>query len=184
MDIELITEKILSLLKNKSSIIIAVDGFCASGKTTLSSALEKSLDCNIFHADDFFLRPEQRTPERLREIGGNMDRERLLSEVILPLKSEKAFSYRPFLCHSQKYGDEINITPKRISIIEGSYSCHPMLSDYYDLKLFITVSQKEQRQRILKRNPEKAEMFFQRWIPLENEYFSSFKIMEKADIVL
>lgn len=33
-------------------------------------------------ADDFFLRPEQRTPERLAEPGGNLDRERMKSEVI------------------------------------------------------------------------------------------------------
>ena len=42
-----------------------------------------------------------------------------------------------------------------------------------------------QRERILKRNgQEKAEMFFNRWIPMEQKYFEAFKIREKCDIIL
>ena len=48
--------------------------------------------------DDFFLRPEQRTPERFSEPGGNVDRERFLSEVLLPLRQGEAVDYRRFDC--------------------------------------------------------------------------------------
>ena len=45
--------------------------------------------------DDFFLRPEQRTEERLKEVGGNVDRERFLEEVARPLTNKKkSFGYR------------------------------------------------------------------------------------------
>ena len=57
-------------------LLIAVEGRCASGKTTLASALQKELGCCVFHMDDFFLRPEQRTRERLLTAGGNIDYER------------------------------------------------------------------------------------------------------------
>ena len=33
--------------------------------------------------DDFFLRPEQRRPERFAEPGGNVDRERFAAEVLV-----------------------------------------------------------------------------------------------------
>ncbi len=68
-------------------ILVAIDGPCASGKTTLAALLQTCYDCSVFHTDDFFLRPDQKTPERLREAGGNMDRERLEAEVLRPLSA-------------------------------------------------------------------------------------------------
>ncbi|MBQ8758231.1 MAG: hypothetical protein IJZ20_00890, partial [Clostridia bacterium] len=64
------------------NVRLAVEGGSASGKSTLGALLESVYDCTVFHMDDFFLRPEQRTPERFAEIGGNVDRERFLSEVL------------------------------------------------------------------------------------------------------
>lgn len=61
---------------------LAIDGPCGSGKTTLAALLAQLYDCPVFHADDFFLRPEQRTPERFAQPGGNLDRERLREEVL------------------------------------------------------------------------------------------------------
>ena len=65
-------------------LIAAIDGRCASGKTTAAELLQKQFGWTVVHADDFFLRPEQRTPERYAEPGGNLDRERLREEVLLP----------------------------------------------------------------------------------------------------
>ena len=53
---------IRQLLAEKDRVIVAIDGNCASGKTTLTAQLAEHFDCNVFHMDDFFLRPEQRTP--------------------------------------------------------------------------------------------------------------------------
>ena len=93
---ETIRKKIDELLTQKDMVIVAIAGKCTSGKTTLASKLAQIYDCNVFHMDDFFLRPEQRTPERFAEIGGNVDYERFREEVLLPLKSGKAVSYRHF----------------------------------------------------------------------------------------
>ena len=93
-------KQIDELLEKKNMVIVAIDGKCTSGKTTLASKLAEIYDCNVFHMDDFFLRPEQRTPERFVEVGGNVDYERFQDEVLLPLKTGKAFSYRPFDCNT------------------------------------------------------------------------------------
>ena len=66
-------KKIDELLAQKDMVIVAIDGKCTSGKTTLASKLAQIYDCNVFHMDDFFLRPEQRIPERLAEVGGNVE---------------------------------------------------------------------------------------------------------------
>ena len=59
---ETIKKKIDELLTQKDRVVVAIDGKYTSGKTTLASKLAEIYDCNVFHMDDFFLRPEQRTP--------------------------------------------------------------------------------------------------------------------------
>ena len=44
-----------------STILVAIDGKCASGKTTLGYYLKEYFNCNLFHMDDFFLQNYQRT---------------------------------------------------------------------------------------------------------------------------
>lgn len=164
------------LLKTKEFVIIAIDGRCASGKTTLANELQKKLNCNVIHMDDFFLRPEQRTSERLSEVGGNVDYERFSEEVLTPLKAKKSFEYRPFDCHTLDFKSAIGVVPNKITIIEGSYSCHPKFGRYYDINLFLNVDSALQLERIKKRNGKDAlEIFKKKWIPLEEKYFEKIK---------
>ncbi len=182
---EMLKEKILSVSKEKKPLIIAIDGRCASGKSTLAEKLAQKLDCNIIHTDDFYLQPFQRTEERYLEPGGNLDRERLADEILLPLsKGEKPF-YRPFLCQTMDFGEEIELKDKKIYIIEGSYSCHNELRGFYDITVFVTTDKDTQRKRILERNgEEELKSFLEKWIPLEEKYFETFDIMSNAHIII
>ena len=54
------TELSRRIRESGQRLLIAVDGRCASGKTTLAASLERETGCNVVHMDDFFLRPEQR----------------------------------------------------------------------------------------------------------------------------
>ena len=77
------------------------------------------------------------------------------------------------------------ITPKKLVIVEGVYSLHPELRDYYDLTVFLDIDNELQKERILIRNTEKiATSFFNEWIPLENIYFEKFKIKEYSEIII
>lgn len=175
---------IQQLLNENETVIVAIDGNCTSGKTTLASHLAANYDCNIFHMDDFFLRPEQRTPERFAEIGGNVDYERFSKEVLLPLKSGKPFSYRPFDCSTFHMTDPVAVMPKKLNIIEGTYSLHPYFEEVHDLKILLTITQELQRERVLQRPAFLHRRFFEEWIPMENQYFENFHISDKADIIL
>ena len=168
---------------DKSPVIVAVDGRSAAGKTTLSWELKKELGCNVIHMDDFFLRPEQRTGERLDEPGGNVDRERFIEEVMKPLKAGKAFSYRVFDCKSMTLTDSVHVEPRPVTVVEGAYSCHPDMWDDYNLRIFLNIEPGEQLRRIMLRNGEEtAKMFCDRWIPLEERYFAAYHIMERCDL--
>lgn len=179
----LIRDKIQELLKEKSYILVAIDGRSAAGKTTLANQLIQELGCTVIHMDDFFLRPEQRTAQRLEEPGGNVDYERFLEEVLLPLQTGTPFSYAPFDCHTQDFKPSIHVEPGPITVIEGSYSCHPVLRDYYDLRIFLSLNQEEQGRRILLRNPDRAGMFLERWIPLEEKYFTHCNTRECCQLL-
>ena len=176
--------RIDALLKEKVFVIVAIDGKCTSGKTTLAEKLAKFYDCNVFHMDDFFLRPEQRTAERFAEVGGNVDYERFMEEVLLPLKAGQVFTYRPFDCKAFTLSEPVSVTPKRLSIIEGSYSHHPYFGEPYDLKVLMTVTPELQRERILQRQTFLHKRFFDEWIPMENSFFEGFDIQKKCDILL
>jgi uridine kinase len=165
-------------------VIVAIDGYCTSGKTTLAAQLAQLYDCNLFHLDDYFLRPEQRTEERYAEIGGNVDYERFRTEVLLPLRAGKAFSYRPFDCKTFTLSEPVSVQPKKLNIIEGSYSHHPYFGDPYDLKVFLSITSELQRERVLQRPAFLHQPFFEKWIPMENRYFEGFGIPSKSDILI
>jgi len=176
-----------SLMKKKDRVLIAIDGPCAAGKSTLGEALRsrlESLGCSLFHMDDFFLRPFQRTPERLAQPGGNVDRERFLEEVLKPLASGQSFSYQKYSCQ-RKEMLPVRVTQRRIAVIEGVYSLHPDLRAYYDLKVFLDIDHETQRQRLKNRtSPDQYRRFIDEWIPLEEKYFKDMDIREAADLIL
>ena len=182
--LEAAKHQINMLLEEKNFVIVAIDGKCTSGKTTLASKLAEIYDCNVFHMDDFFLRPEQLTPERFAEVGGNVDYERFREEVLLPLNSGKAFSYRPFDCSSFTLAAPVTVAPKKLNVIEGTYSHHPYFGNPYDLKILLTVDEEIQRQRILERPAFLHKRFFEEWIPMENRYFDGFAIPSEAGFII
>ncbi len=179
---EALFEKIEELLE-KGSLIMAIDGSSAAGKSTLAAILGERYGAVVFHADDFFLRPEQRTAQRLNEPGGNMDRERLKAEVLESISKGEQITYRPFDCKTMSLKNAVSVLPGKLNVIEGAYSMHPELESFYDLSVFLDIDPETQRQRILKRG-ERAEMFFTRWIPMEKRYFDELNVKERCDIVI
>ena len=173
--LDIAAERIRQLMAQKDRVLVAIDGNCTSGKTTLTAQLSEVFDCTVFHMDDFFLRPEQRTPQRFEEVGGNVDYERFHEEVLVPLGSGESFSYRPFDCSTFSLAEPVTVMPKSLVIIEGSYSLHPYFGNAYDLKILLTVDPGIQRQRVLERPVFLQERFFSLWIPMENRYFDSLR---------
>ena len=172
------------LRTEQDPILVAVDGPCGSGKTTLAALLAACYDCSVFHADDFYLRPEQRTPERFREAGGNMDRERLEEEVLRPLSLRQDVLYRRYSHPARAIVSETPVPYRRVNIIEGSYTLHPQLRHFYDLKIVLDISPEHQLQRLKRRESQKSlEAFREQWIPLEQAYAAATDLPGCADLI-
>lgn len=173
-------------LARGKEMIVALDGRAGSGKTTLAALLEQVYgECSVFHLDDFFLRPAQRTAARLATPGENVDHERFLAEVLLPLLERREVMLRRFDCATFSLGAPERVPYRPLTVIEGSYSLHPSLRPAYTLTAFLDISGETQAARIRARNtPEAAERFFTRWIPLEEQYFRAFDIPHCCDLRL
>lgn len=172
-----------SLCMERGFDVIGIDGRTGGGKTTLAARLSELIGAEVLHTDDFYLPFELRTAERMSVAGGHIDRERLLSEAIIPLMEGREAVYAPFDCARGRLGEPVHIKAARALIVEGSYSLHPLMGDIYALRIFCDISPALQRERLLRREGAHFSAFETRWIPLEEAYFKACSVFESCDII-
>lgn len=171
------------MIESGQHTVVTIDGSAAAGKSTAADVISSLFSCPVIHMDDFFLPFDLRTPERLCEPGGNVHYERFFDEVVKRLGSD--FSYRVFDCSSGGYNGEKIIERSALTVVEGSYSLHPHFGDYANIKIFMDISESEQKSRILARSGERVlERFTHEWIPMERGYHKAFEIEMNCDIVI
>ena len=176
---------IANLIEEKPAAVIAIDGPCASGKTTLAKLIAEKTGAQVIHMDDFFLPAEMRTFERLSQAGGNVHYERFNSQVTKGIASGKEFVYGVYSCIRGTTTPSSPVFPDKPIVIEGSYALHPEITLPYNLKIFVEADYETRLARILHRNSADAlEIFKSKWIPLEDKYFQEFGIRQKCDIIV
>ena len=175
-----------ALQNRKQPVLVAIEGSCCAGKSTLARLFQQIYGCPVISMDDFFLPSQLRTAQRFSEPGGNIHYERFVQEISEPLQQNIPFFYRAFDCSTMDYAPDLRFAaPGPITVIEGSYSLHPRLAIVYDYKIFMHISAPLQQERIIKRNGVQAyQSFVQKWIPLENQYFETWDIRHCCDTVL
>ena len=171
-----------TLTENKR-LVIGIDGKAGSGKSTLAAFLKNVYDASVIEADDFFVPKREKTAERLKEIGGNIDYVRMKKEVFDHMADNK-LSYTPFVCSKQCLGEPKLIDLSGVTIIEGSYSSHPYFSYKFDVSVFCDIDDELQKKRIIARNGDFSKKFFEEFIPAENAFFDKFETKKNADIVI
>ena len=165
-------------IEKEGRIVVAIDGKCGSGKTTLASRVAEHIDISIVHADDFTIPFEMKTPQRLSIPGGNLDSLRMLSDFFERL-SEPVIQYHPFDYSIGRVSDRLETVDKRIVIVEGSYSLLPVFWPYYDRCYIIDEPLDVRLRRLEKRvGREKFQMFLDKWIPLEDLYWDTYRFDE------
>ncbi|MCR3906361.1 MAG: deoxynucleoside kinase [Tenericutes bacterium] len=173
------------LRKKKDKLIIAIDGNAASGKTTLSNILKEVYDCNVFHIDDFFQKAIVDQNDINSRYGSNINFVKIKNNVLNKIQNEDDILYEQLDLSTHQYQKAVNISYNKINIIEGAFSMHPQLINYYDLKIFIKLNYMSQLIRIKKRNGmKKLFEFIKKWIPNENKYFKDLDIINQADIAI
>lgn len=169
--------------KTRDFSITSLDGKCTAGKTTITKVLEDKY--TIINIDDFFLAKEKKTPDRLKEIGGNIDYElvkKTLEEVRKSWEqNKKEIEYTVFDCNKQSYYNK-KITLKNKVILEGVYSYHKYFNELIDYLAYLQVDFETQIKRVGNRTLK--DKFLNEWIPLENKYFDYYKLEDNCDIII
>ena len=174
---------IKDFIKDKTHVCLSIDGMCGSGKTTFSQMLKEELNANLVHIDHFYIPKKERKDDWFEAIAGNMNLERFESTVLIPFKNKEEIYYQRFNQYIQAYEDGYIMKYNPILIVDGSYSQHNQLKDYYHMKIFMICSKEEQHLRLSQREGMNMENFISTWIPKEEKYFSEMKIKENADLV-
>ena len=165
--------------------VLALDGRCGSGKTTLADRLAKQFPASIvLHTDDFYLPPAQRLHGWEKLPCANMDLVRLRDEALRPAYAGRQVQYRAYSCREGTYQPTQTLPAQPLVILEGSYSHHPLLKEYETTRVFVTCSKAEQTRRLQAREGERYADFAARWIPLEEGYFKEQHIEETADFMM
>lgn len=166
-------------------VLAALDGPCASGKTTLAGQAARQLGCPLVHMDDFFLPPARKTPARLAQPGGNVDWERVRDQVLAPLSRGEPARFSPYRCHTGAYGPPVSLSPAPLVLVEGVYALHPALRDFYRLRIFLEAPWPVRCARLLDRGgPELLARFQGEWVPLEDRYFQACRVRDCCQLVL
>lgn len=170
--------------RQKGPVIVGIDGRCGSGKTSFAKLIAEIFSCNVVHTDDFYLPMEERAENWTEIPGGNMDFDRLHSEILIPARWGDEVLYRPYCCQDGAYREALRLPTCPLLIVEGSYSHYPLLAEAYDLKVFLTCSQEVQKRRLQEREGSYFTMFEKRWIPMEENYFQHFEVEAGSDLVV
>ena len=117
-------------------LVLALDGRCGSGKTTLANTLARQFQASItLHTDDFYLPPAQRIRGWEKTPCANMDLARLRDEALRPAYEGQPVQYRAYSCREGAYLPARELAAQPLVILEGSYSHHPLLTGYETLRV-------------------------------------------------
>lgn len=166
--------QVQKLLSETDRGVIAIDGPCGSGKSSLADLLAELFPSRILHMDDYYLPLQQRSPGWEQIPCENMDLQRFLQEALLPASRGEEILYRPYSCRKGQLTDSRILPAAPLTIAEGSYSHHPLLAPHYDLKIYLTCHHQEQLARLARREQSHLDAYLQRWIPLEEAYYRTY----------
>lgn len=167
----------ITLKKRKAATyVIGIDGYGASGKTTLAANIQKKLpEIHVVHMDDFDLATNGKLvgDPLTKPIGADTDWRRVEKEVLLPLSKDQTARYARQEWGSRKHSEWCTITPGGIVIVEGVFVIRNELFSYYDLTIWLDCSREERLSRGLQRDGEAAkEKWLKDWMPMEDRYVS------------
>ena len=166
-------------------LVLALDGRCGSGKTTLANGLSAQFTgCTLLRTDDFYLPPARRSPDWAHTPCANMDLTRLRDEALRPAYAGQTVDYRAYSCREGAFLPPAQLPAQPLVILEGSYSHHPLLRPYETLRVFVTCTKAEQTRRLQAREGARYADFAARWVPLEEGYFAQYGVAESADFVV
>ncbi len=163
--------------RKSATYFIGIDGYGASGKTTLAANVQEKIpDIHVVHMDDFDLVTNGKLlgDPLTKPIGADTDWRRVEQEVLLPLSKDQPTRYSRREWGSGKHIEWQSITPGGIVLVEGVFAIRNELFSYYDLTIWLDCSVEKRLFRGLQRDGQAArDKWLKDWMPMEDRYVSA-----------
>lgn len=135
MTVQEIAEEIKKGTKTSTSILIGIEGYGGSGKSTFAEQLKNALGHAYVISMDNFIVKEKLTEQSWDK--GAFDRERLEKQVLTPASVGGPISYQRLIWGTNSLSEPNNVSDTTYIIIEGISSYHPSIAHYYDYKIWV-----------------------------------------------
>lgn len=145
-----------ALPRRRLTLMVAVDGPAAAGKTTFTralAALDPGLD--VIEMGDFALPAAERLGERGQaavRVAAGVDWRRLRSNVLLPLSRDQVARYQRYDAATDAMAEWRIVPVGGILIVEGLYSCVKALTTFYDFRIWVECPLEVRRRRLVSEN--------------------------------
>ena len=183
MTLSEVAVQIDSIIKSLKPILIGIEGFGGSGKTTLANQLKEALGSSyIVNIDDFIVK--EKITEQSWDKGG-FDRKRLEEQVLLPASKCQAIKYQELIWQTNKLSEPKAVPTVDFLIVEGISSYHPDIAHYYDYKIWVDTPIKIAKQRGKQRDAgNENEKYWDLWAENDLRYQEKYHPERVADFVI
>ncbi len=135
MSLEEIANAILNSSNGHRPVLIGVEGFGGSGKTTFAEKLKEALgSAYIINIDDFIIKDKLALPSWDK---GAFDRKRLEKQVLIPAAGGKTIRYQKLIWETDTLNEPSTVPEVDYLIVEGISSYHPDIAHHYDYKIWV-----------------------------------------------
>lgn len=164
---------------------IGIDGPGASGKSRLAAGLVEVLPEAVLVEGDDFYRPESDPKRSEVEVAGLFDLPRLASQVLIPHSLGKELQHQRYHWESGVLSDWVRNDSAVPLVVEGVYSTHQTLRDFYDLRIWVTAPRAVRLARGIERDGEGARSRrVDVWMPSEDRYIADQAPHDHAHLVV
>lgn len=171
--------------ESKRPLLVGIDGFGGSGKSTLSNSIRDALEASAVEGDDFY-GPVDTDWAGLSPQDGYerfFDHERLAREVLRPLGRAEHTRYQRYNWQNNVLGDWVELPAEGVVVVEGVYMLRPQLREFWDLSVFVDTPWPMRLDRQVSRG-ENTEEDIRLWTDAEKYYERTFEPANRADLVL
>ncbi|TVX94658.1 uridine kinase family protein [Paenibacillus agilis] len=174
--------------RNRTALLIAIDGCGGSGKSTLARKLQATLtNVAIVHMDDFYLPSDQRSALSPAEkpAGADFDWQRVKQQVLDPLSQGEDGCYQRYDWETDSLAEWHCVKAEGIVIIEGVCSTRLELADNYDVTIWVNCPRETRLARGLERDGEAARSLWEdNWMIAEDKYVREHQPDVRAHVIL